>query len=664
MFVLAAVLLCGIPAHAQDNPLSVPRPDAVYESVLTDRRIHREVSSFYMGLYGKPDGYTDKEWDEEQRNFLLESAYAGVDGPFLPRAFDKFGEEGIEELYEKYGMKFPFYFPFRQYSDIAKANGALFVFPTALASWERGLTACWDPKFIEVATTELEKWLRVYGKKPWLSSVIGQDEPFNWAGTLRNPAVVAMVNRELKEKYGVKIALTANDTTLAMPWEFTDPAVLNKPFLDVALMRVAVWRWLNDRIYEAAKPNYELVHRYAPGVMYHAYNRNAISIMDFITKDVPNSIDRIDQSKIYDVTDCFSSDPYPTRNLARDGRERALFHIGFIGKFTTDLGAGKPSKIIMQAFKEYGRPNQETLREWTSQIAKVGVTHLEWFGASRFPYPEDHREILRLSKLWKNLPALDIPETSDISVLFSNDSRAAMDDAIMHSFYMLHVLLGERIGAWYTFTSENYVRRGLQSLDNAKLIIAPQLSFVSKEFSDKLIDRVKNGATLVVLDPDALTYDIETGSLASQRKALIGVPIGKKRDASHLTATDIGSKRFGGIKKLLLQPGKTGVIARTIKSPRGAKVLFTYEDGRPAAYSHSLGKGEVIVFSAMPFGNSADASNPSYSKQALTSASWERFFTSLCDEMGIKRNLPLWNFLLPETGCEAATFRHIRSSAK
>ena len=631
----------------QTSAFVVDRPEAVYREVFTGRTIDRRITSFYHGLFNKTDEYTDETWAAEQRHFLIESAAAGIDGPFALEALKTLGEPMMKEFNEQYGMKFPIMAPLQQYSDAAKKAGATFLFSTVYNSWESGLVACWDPYFIEAAREGTESWLKQYGDKPWLSCILGQDEPFNWAGTLRAPGAVATVNRALKEEYGVTIALSPQDTTIANTWEMDDPAVLNKSPHEVALFRIAVWRWLNRQLYTAAKPQYDLIHRYAPGIEYHAYNRNTINIMDFINKYVPNTIDRVDQSAIYDVTDCFSGDPYPTGNLTRDGRERALYHVGFVAKLITDLAPGKPTKIIMQGFLENGLPTPDDLRELTSQAAKAGVTHLEWYGASRFPSPDYYLEILRLSRLWKDMPALDIPQKADIAVIFSDDSRNAENDAYLHAHYMLHALLGEHIGAWYSFIGENYVRRGQQSLDTAKLIIAPQLSYTSRELVEKIIGRVEQGATLLVLDPDALTYDIETGSLASLRKRLLGTTTGKPREASHLIPTQDGRKRFAGIDHLILLPGEKGVTARALAVPSGARILFTYEDGKPAVYSITRGRGEVIVFGAKPFGDS---------RLALRRTGWDVFFETLCDELKIERNLPIWRFQFPKTGGEVATY--------
>lgn len=634
-------------AWEADDVLAVSRADSVYESVFTTRAINRFVGSWYIEFWG---GRTQVV--QERMNYLREVASAGMTGPFAMKVEEWYGESAVDSMHAASGITFPFsphFYPeYGSLSVAAKKAGAVFYYPEVYNSFERGKVAAWDPKLVEVAAAETEKWLQKYGKKPWLAYVFGYDEPFNYNRTVRSPGAVDRVNRELNERYGVAIPLSVQDTTIAVPWELSDPAVLNKPFHEVAMLRIAVWRWLNEQLYIASKPEYDLVKRYAPGVEYHTYNRNTISMADFLVKNVFDSVDRMDQSVLYPVADSFSADPYPTCNLERDGRARSLYHVGFTAKFITDLAAGKSSKIIMQGFRFCGLlPTLRDIREWTSQAAKAGVTHLDWFGTQRYDNPVFYREVLRLSRLWKNMPALDIPKTADIAVIFSDDSRNAVNDDLMHPFYMLHVLLGEHIGAWFRFTGENHVRKGLQSLDDAKLLIAPQMGYISKSFAEALIARVKRGATLVVLDPDALVWDIETGSLAQLRRELMGCPAGKPRDASHLLPTAAGAARFKGIERLILEPAKTGVIARTLSVPKDSRVLFTYEDGAPAVWSRRLGEGEVIIFAAMPFGNSELAPAPK---------GWETFFSTLCAELSIPRNLPIWDFLFPATGGEVATY--------
>jgi hypothetical protein len=657
---LSKLLLCSVffsaaanAAMPQDDPLAVNRPNPTYESVLTKQRLQRLVTSYHLHFYnaprrspGAPAEPKPAALSERQIQALTDYVRVGMDGPFVPRFIDRFGEATLAEWASK-GMKFPYFPPYESFAAAAKHAGAIFFFPPAYGSGEHGV-ACWDPRMMDLTDRAVEAWLRVNGKKPWLSCIIGVDEPLNYAGTLRSPWAVEFVNQALKQKFPIlKLKLTAQDPELVQPWTTTDPGILNKNPLDVALLRIAVWRWLNDQLYERARREYRIVKTYVPQVPYFAYNRNAISILDFMTKYSPNTIDRVDQARYYDVTDGYSADPYPTANLKSQGQMRALYHVGFICKLMTDLGGGKPSKLIEQAFLFHDRmPTPENIREWASQAAKVGVTHLEWYGDPRSEDPALYQAMLRITRQWKELPALDIPKRADVAVIFSDDSRAATNDYDLNAHYLLHYLLGENLGIWYTFVGENSVRKGIQSLDGYKLILAPSLSYVSRSFAEELIAAVRDGATLVVFDPDALTYDIETGPLASQRKELLGTALGNKRECSHFLAAREGQRRFPETRLMLIEPGKSGEIARTLEIPNDARVLFNYEDGTPGVYSRRLGKGEAIVFSAMPL---ADC-GPAYTigtSGLLGYTGWDTFLATLAKEKNIKTNLPIWRFELP-----------------
>ena len=617
------------------DPWKVIRTHTEYESVLTGRTVELRAAHFYLGIRGflLPDSiknlYTDETWALEEDNFIDELGNAGAFGPFLPGFLNQKGEAALDSLYKRYGMKFTYH----GYVSGKKAldGGATILRP-------RGTPAFFDPVYAGLKNSMLEKWLKNYGKKPWLFDIRGQDEPFNQIATIRMPGMYERVNKELMEEYGVDMGVPLGVPGIPYQDQAIDENSHTVADHATALSRIAIFRRLNKRFYEIAKDEYEIVRKYAPGKLYQAYNRNAVADMDFL-----------DQSLIYDVTDYFSADPYPSFNIYVYGSARSRYHVGFTGKLVTDLAAGKPTQMIIQGCEMIQRlSTPENIREWTSQAAKAGVTMLDWWGNPRLHYPEVYHEMLRLSKLWKNLPALDIPSSSDIAVLFSDDSRAAAGDEGLHSHYTLHSLIGEKAGAWFSYISENHVRRGLQSLDGKKLIIATQCAYLSKTFAENLIGQVENGAVLIILDPDALTYDIESGSLSQERMRLLGIPLCEKREAQELKPTQESGKRFTIDRALPLRPMKcrTTLNARVLDVPGDARVLFTYPDGKPAAFSRTLGKGEVIVFGAMPFNDS---------ELAVEDSGWGDFFVSIIDELGIDSDLPLWKFMFPVEGGEVET---------
>ena len=620
------------------DPWKVVRSRTEYERALTNRSVPNRAIHFYLGLtdFLLPDSirklYDDTTWKAEEDNLSKEMALAGANGPFLPGFLNRVGAAGLDSLYKKYGMRFSWH----GWADGAEAKkkGATFIIPAGNSA------AFFDPILLGMRRESLEKALTQYGKEPWLFDLRGQDEPFNQIATILQPGSYERVDREIRERYGVGLGVEPGIPNV--PYE-AQPAYENSravPDHDTALSRIAAFRWLNKTFSEAVKGDYEIAKRLAPNVLVEAYNRNSVADLDFL-----------DQSLVYPYTDYFSSDPYPSFCIYVYGSARSKYHVGFISKMVTDMAAGKPTQMIVQGNEMIQRlSTAENVREWASQAAKAGVTMIDWWGSPKLQYPEVWHEILRVSKLWKTLPALDIPAKPEVAVLFSDDSRAAAGDEPLTAHYSLHAILGEHLGAWFAFVSENHVRKGLHTLEGKKLIIAPQLAYVSKEFAGELTRRVEEGATLVVLDPDALSWDIESGSLKEERMKLLGLGECAKRSAKELRPSAPVSTRFPGVKSLALRPMRNaGNVnnARTLTLPAGAKALFTYPDGALAAFSRTLGKGEVIVFGAMPFYDC---------ELAVTASGWEPFFTALLDKQGIARDLPVWRFLFPATGGEPTVF--------
>jgi hypothetical protein len=616
-----------------EDPWRVSRPQTEFESVLSERPDPWRSAHFYLGLssFLLSDSirklYDQKTWDAEEANLLVELGMVGANGPFLPGFLEKAGLRRIEELYKKYGMRFNFH----GYANARQAakEGASILTPG-------GTAAFFDSVYIRLKNKMLVDFLGKYGKAPWLADVWGQDEPFNQIATILQPGTYERVNREIKETYGVELGVPPGLPNVPYERQPVQPNSRFVPDHQTALSRIAVFRWMNKTYAGVARGEQEIVRRLAPGKPCQAYNRNSVADLDFL-----------DQALLWDYTESYSADPYPSFCIYVYGPARSRYHVGFTSKLVTDLAAGKPTQMIIQGCEMIQRLSTvENVREWASQAAKAGVSKLDWWGTPRLDYPDVYREMVRLSKLWQGLPALDLPRISEIAILFSDDARAAAGDEGLERHYSLHALLGEHLGAWFSFVSENHVRKGLHTLAGKKLILAPELGYISRPFAQEILRRVEEGAVLVVLDPDAFNYDIETGSLEELRKEILGIGMCPRREASSLMPTALGRTRFQiehelPLRALPIVEDKEN--ARVLEPPPASEILFSYPDGTAAVYSRKIGKGEVIYFGAMPFWDSELAIQP---------AGWDRWLGALLGELGIARNLPLWKFMFPATGGE------------
>ena len=223
----------------EEDPLFIRRPDAVYESVLTKSHIERRVTSWYHGYYraNLPEDiqvrYTGKTWAEEQHNYLTETGAAGMDGPFATWSLGVLGESGLNDLHREYRMMFPYLAHHSGLARRALDMGAVFVLPG-------GHVACWDTIYSNIASEATAEWLKIYGNSPWLSDVIGRDEPLNGAASLRSPAVVDSVNDTLKARYGVHLELSAGDPDVSWDEWTTNATFSDASPHEAALLRIAL----------------------------------------------------------------------------------------------------------------------------------------------------------------------------------------------------------------------------------------------------------------------------------------------------------------------------------------------------------------------------------------------------------------------------------------
>jgi hypothetical protein len=270
-----------------------------------------------------------------------------------------------------------------------------------------------------------------------------------------------------------------------------------------------------------------------------------------------------------------------------------------------------------------------------------------WYesGPANLTIPEAYDETIRINGLVHRMNKLELPKQTHTAIFFSQVDRWGRDDKPMDAAYTLYTLLGERLGSWFNFVSDTQLSRNPAALDDYTLIYLPSLTYVDRPVAQRLIDRARAGATLVIFDPQAFTWATDGSRLSDLRQSAGGAPLGALRqETTLLPPPNPAPGRITPNAPLPLTPLGTGpdkgrMEAFTLGTlPGEAAVIATYADGAPAAYQVPVGKGSVIWFAAQPFGN-ADL--------VLQNTPWQPFLAALAARAHEKTDLPLWHFLIP-----------------
>lgn len=616
------------------NPLAIERPDAQFQSLLSDQPGHYDVSDWSTNVYLKDypasvqKKYTAQTWRSHVETLLDHFGEAGMSGPVFPWASERLGWEMLERLNAKYGMTYDLFIDNSALSQAAREHGAKWFYPASEAH-ERQV-AIIDPTLIAAIEQSNEAYVKSDPRiLKLMHFVIGIDEPsniiFEAFSPTRRPDMksdLAKVDEEIREhfghgKYGLFDQYASEDA--ATPFK-----------------RIAFLKWWNHHLADAIGQLQAFFRTVTPGKPFVGFDINTT-----------NSMNPGDVTLLSPHTDWISTDPYPTATLAKYGQARALYHTGFSTKLLTDMG-GKPLRAICQCFVYYGgSPTPADIREWASQALKNGATSLAWYtsGPAQVTVPKAFDEMIRVNGVVHRMNKLPLPTRTHTAIFFSQVDRWARDDKPMDAAYSLYALLGERLGSWFRFVSDTQLAQNPAALDSYTLIYVPGLTYVDRTVAERLVDRAKAGATLVIFDPNALTWATDGTHLNDLRQAAGGFALGAPRHDNLLLSSgdaDIGKLKAGA--PLPLTPQANGenigrIEAYTLNHmPPGAKVVATYADGTPAAYRLALGKGSVIWFAAQPFGN-ADL--------VLKDNNWIPWLGGMAAQVGEKTDLPSWHFLIP-----------------
>jgi len=560
----------------------------------------------YSAKFKKENGST---WHLRQKKMLEEMADAGdatpVGYPWL-NLIGVGGKEEILALLKKNNWKFACNLHNSAQDRQAIKEGAVLKVRANLVNAADPLlhkiTMAWGHERFQ-----RDKWII-----PHLAWVVSTDEPTNTiyeshsvTQNTENVAALNKISEEIKEKHGFgKYGLFDN---------FAPNDDADAPF-----RRIAFLKYWNEKVIGFKKKERDLVKHYAPNAPFMACNAfNTVSTFRGI-EVFPD---------FAEVSDIGCVDPYPTSTLAQCGRERALYHTGFSAKTLNDMNSNKLTAVYAQAFNYCGRaPVPENLREWASQALKNGADILRWYtDANQETAPGCYEELIRVSRIVRKMKPLALPEKTPVGIFYSYIAHWGKFDIEQNAEYTLYVMMGEQLKGNFKFVSDYEFADGRAKGSDYKVMIAPNLKYLTRAAAAKLVEYVEKGGRLVVMDPEAFAFANDGKPLAAERAKLIGAEIGKRRS-----------------DKNIIFNGKETVVegsAFDVKVPAGAEVIARYADKSPAAFERKVGKGSVVYFAVEPFRSARQINNP---------GAWAEFLAKEMTAAGERLDHKFWDFMIPK----------------
>ena len=604
---------------------NVKRKNPVFKEVLTNEKVYRP-SWFWgrSGLYSYQPArvqqkYTVEQFAEYQKKLFKVFGEAGIGGPGLPWSLMKGRSALTAKDVNDLNMNMSWsYSQQNVHSNAAKA-GAQPRIRMVKGKSERLFVDTAHPEGTKAFCMELDRAARDINSSPDKKKLVnflhGQDEPTNRVKYLysraRNPGAAAELDKidaMLRKEYGFgKYGLYD---------EF------GKPGKDNAFERITFWRWWTSYMNKSLHKIAAHAEKVLPGYRHFIVNRNTCS-----------GLDQLNIAQVPPRT-AIGCDPYPTSSRMYFGIGRGLYTTGFNVKMVRDLiPESCETAVFLQGFNYCGGvPTPENALEWTSQALKNGADWICWYTSDCYrENPALFKAAIEITAMVKDLPKLKFPEKTQTAIYYSEYDMWGLYDRCFHSVYNLYAILGEHVGSWFKFVSKDKL-----ALADKKLLYIPRMRFTDPELTAKIKSFMENGGTIVSFDPKMWSYNID-GSTVPEREKFIGKLVPRKVASPVLK---YGSKRLPLAKILHLpQPENNTIEAYNFaKLPAGAKVIASYDDGKPAIVEFAVGKGKWIFSAVQPFGNS-DA--------ALAPGAWKDFMADRAREINESVDLPIWRFQLP-----------------
>lgn len=217
------------------------------------------------------------------------------------------------------------------------------------------------------------------------------------------------------------------------------------------------------------------------------------------------------------------------------------------------------------------------------------------------------RELKALSADLRKLPS-DILETvpnPSVAVIHDWDEKLGVE---IPCSVRKDIRYPEEVQHWYRYFDEHNIPTDVISLDQDfaryKLVVAPMVAMIRKEYADKLVDYVKNGGYLILTYYSGYTNECDYMYLGGQP--------GPFREAAGLWVEEIDGIKPGSFNSIKFEDGFECTVdfMCDVIRPETAKTIAAYQEdyykNTPCVLENSFGGGTCLYVGAKPSNEGVD----------------------------------------------------------
>lgn len=422
--------------------------------------------------------------------------------PGTPSEMDRFRSWFLQT-----GMRVSMGFPSTSTEDEAIRLGAQPANPAMVAAGKKPRVAPIDPYYVQASKNLIEARFGANEDLRFIRSVHFQDEP---GGALPYFDIGTKWRTPLTAEWEEQVRATAGEGKWGLPkdnWDTTEPEA-----------RLAYQKFWAVRYNDYQREMAKMLREKHPEIEIWSanfwFNKGSDLLWDY--------------DEMGEFLDAVVVDSYATQQeLDFPGRGR--WNAGYVTKIAGDLSK-KPVYNHFQAFEYKGAvPRVADIYEYASQTIRAGGMGVIYYAIDmpaykyiRYTDPARWHALLDIANQLRALPKLRFSATTPTAFWVSQETLATTGPRVKdNSAYAAYVILGEVLGVPFRYVSDWAVaRRGDAELEQFRIIYVGPATWTPENVTQRLIDWVKRGGTLVLSDPSAFTRQMAGANFLSWKEAL------------------------------------------------------------------------------------------------------------------------------------------------